>query len=63
GAPGAVPTEFDQLTGLDRIEYLAKVQGFDWFYPERKQKPTYYGTRKRPRIIKSAFDYRIVGCT
>lgn len=30
-APGTIPTDLDQATGLDRLEILGKMQGIDVF--------------------------------
>lgn len=31
GAPGTVPTDLEQATGLERLEILGKMQGVDVF--------------------------------
>lgn len=31
GAPGTIPTDLDQATGLERFEILGKMQGIDVF--------------------------------
>lgn len=45
-APGTVPTDIEQATGLERLEILGKMQGVDIFDmrpldSSRKGKPTH----------------------
>ncbi|KAF9432683.1 Cytochrome c oxidase subunit 4 [Entomortierella beljakovae] len=61
-APGAIATDLDQATGLERAELLGKMQGKDIFdlapleFTER-------GTKENPTIIHSRDPIRYVGCT
>jgi len=61
-ASGAVPTDFDQATGLERMELLAKLNGEDPFFMEPLQLE-HMGTLKNPIMVKSLDDHRILGCT
>jgi cytochrome c oxidase subunit 5b len=60
--PGAISTDLDQATGLERAEILAKLEGNELF----DMKPLYVnhlGTKQNPILVKSADTYRLVGCT
>lgn len=59
--PGTIPTEFDQATGLERLEYLGKLEGVDVFDME---KPIFEGSGslKDPYLVPTYIGYRYVGC-
>lgn len=61
-APGTVPTDEDQSTGLERFELLHKLQGEEPFFNDPVE-ITHFGTMEKPIMIKSLFSTRIVGCT
>ncbi|KAI9472716.1 Cytochrome c oxidase subunit 4 [Coemansia sp. RSA 1085] len=59
--PDKVPTNFEQATGKERREYLAAMEGKEYFdlgplYLEKK------GTRQNPTIVPSGAAWRLVGC-
>ncbi|KZF24459.1 cytochrome c oxidase polypeptide IV mitochondrial precursor [Xylona heveae TC161] len=61
-APGTVPTDLEQATGLERLEILGKMQGVDIF----DMKPldaSRKGTLENPIIVKSFGDEQYAGCT
>ncbi|PKS13347.1 hypothetical protein jhhlp_000118 [Lomentospora prolificans] len=61
-APGAVPTDIDQATGLERLEILGKMEGIDIF----DMKPldsSRKGTMENPILVKSAGEEQYAGCT
>ncbi|KAI9658998.1 MAG: Cytochrome c oxidase subunit 4 [Bathelium mastoideum] len=61
-APGTIPTDIEQATGLDRLEILGKMQGVDIF----DMKPldaSRLGTLKDPIVVRSAGDEQYLGCT
>jgi cytochrome c oxidase subunit 5b len=60
--PGAVPTDLDQSTGLERYELLGKLEGRDVF----DMKPldsSRRGTMDNPIVVKSAGEEQYAGCT
>jgi len=59
---GAVPTDFEQATGLERFELLHKLQGEEAFDMNPLQ-VDYMGTLEKPVPVWSLDSYRIVGCT
>ncbi|KAL7009674.1 Cytochrome c oxidase subunit 4 [Cystobasidiomycetes sp. EMM_F5] len=59
---GTVPTDFEQATGLERMELLAKMKGEDPFHMEPLDVP-HMGTLKNPIKVFSLDTWRIVGCT
>jgi cytochrome c oxidase subunit 5b len=63
GAPeGEVPNDFDQATGLERLELLGLMAGtkvFDRAPLDSSRK----GTMEHPIIVDSYEKYRYVGCT
>lgn len=61
-APGEVPTDLQQATGLERQELLAKLEGRELFDME-PLKMTHLGTIKNPIVVKSHDPIRFVGCT
>ncbi|PQE15588.1 Cytochrome c oxidase subunit 4 mitochondrial protein [Rutstroemia sp. NJR-2017a BBW] len=61
-APGTIPTDIEQATGLERLEILGKMQGVDVF----DMKPldsSRKGTLDNPIIVKSYGDEQYAGCT
>ncbi|KAI4130135.1 MAG: hypothetical protein LQ338_001910 [Usnochroma carphineum] len=61
-APGTVPTDLEQATGLERFEILGKMQGIDVF----DMKPldaSRLGTLKDPIMVKAFGDEQYCGCT
>ncbi|KAI9319324.1 cytochrome c oxidase subunit VB-domain-containing protein [Dichotomocladium elegans] len=61
-APGQVPTDLEQATGLERLELLSKLEGKEFFDMEPLNM-THLGTVKNPIIVKSHDPIRFVGCT
>ncbi|KAF9196212.1 Cytochrome c oxidase subunit 4 [Haplosporangium sp. Z 11] len=61
-APGAVATDLDQSTGLERAELLGKMQGKDIFDLAPLEVHV-RGTKAAPTIIRSRDPIRYVGCT
>ncbi|KAF9173105.1 Cytochrome c oxidase subunit 4 [Mortierella sp. AD011] len=61
-APGAVATDLDQATGLERAELLGKMQGKDIF-DLAPLEFSVRGTKANPTIIHSRDPVRYVGCT
>ncbi|KAI1435160.1 COX5B-domain-containing protein [Xylaria sp. CBS 124048] len=61
-APGTVPTDIDQATGLERLELLGKMQGIDIF-DMRPLDASRKGTLENPILVKSAGDEQFAGCT
>ncbi|KAF9921053.1 Cytochrome c oxidase subunit 4 [Linnemannia zychae] len=61
-APGDIPTDLDQSTGLERAEILGKMEGKDIFdlAPLEVQ---VRGTKTNPTLIRSRDPVRYVGCT
>lgn len=61
-APGTVPTDVEQATGLERLEILGKMQGVDIF--DMKPLPSdRLGTLKDPVMVKSFGEEQYAGCT
>ncbi|KAI9705284.1 MAG: Cytochrome c oxidase subunit 4 [Bogoriella megaspora] len=61
-APGTVPTDLEQATGLERLEILGKMQGVDIF----DMKPldaSRRGTLDNPIVVRSFGDEQYIGCT
>ncbi|KAK7713131.1 Cytochrome c oxidase subunit 4 [Botryosphaeria dothidea] len=61
-APGSVPTDLEQATGLERLEILGKIQGVDIF----DMKPldsSRKGTVDNPIVVRSFGDEQYAGCT
>ncbi|KAK6217993.1 Scaffold-type E3 ligase [Pestalotiopsis sp. IQ-011] len=61
-APGAVPTDLEQSTGLERLEILGKMEGVDIF-DMRPLDASRKGTLDNPIMVKSAGDEQYAGCT
>ncbi|KAI7610028.1 Cytochrome c oxidase subunit 4, partial [Hortaea werneckii] len=62
GAPGTVPTDLEQATGLERLEILGKMQGVDVF-DMRPLDASRVGTLDDPIVVRSFGDEQYVGCT
>lgn len=61
-APGTVPTDVEQATGLERLEILGKMQGIDIF--DMKPLPSdRLGTVKDPIMVRSFGEEQYCGCT
>lgn len=61
-APGTVPTDLEQATGLERLEILGKMQGIDIF--DMSPLPAdRLGTFDDPITVKSAGNEFQLGCT
>ncbi|KAL9026801.1 MAG: hypothetical protein Q9196_004593 [Gyalolechia fulgens] len=61
-APGTIPSDIEQATGLERLEILGKMQGIDIF----DMKPldsSRLGTLDNPIMVKSFGDEQYCGCT
>ncbi|KAL7270791.1 Cytochrome c oxidase subunit 4 [Rhizina undulata] len=61
-APGAVPTDIEQATGLERLEILGKMEGIDVF-DMRPLDASRKGTLQDPIVIPSFGEERYLGCT
>ncbi|CAK7893459.1 cytochrome c oxidase subunit 4, mitochondrial [[Candida] anglica] len=61
-APGTIPTDLDQATGLERFEYLGKREGIDVFDLENPVSVG-AGTMADPYQVPSYIGNRYVGCT
>lgn len=61
-APGTVPTDLEQSTGLERLEILGKMEGVDIF-DMRPLDSSRKGTVDNPIMVKSAGDEQYAGCT
>jgi cytochrome c oxidase subunit 5b len=61
-APGTVPTDLEQSTGLERLEILGKMEGVDIF-DMRPLDATRLGTMENPIMVRSAGDEQFAGCT
>lgn len=61
-APGTVPTDLEQSTGLERLEILGKMEGVDIF-DMRPLDASRTGTVENPIPVKSAGDEQYAGCT
>lgn len=59
---GAMPTDLDQATGLERFELLGKREGIDVFDME-KPITEGSGTMADPYLVPSYIGTRYVGCT
>lgn len=61
-APGEVATDYNQATGLERLEILGKIEGIDIF----DMKPldaSRRGTLDNPIVLQSFGKERYLGCT
>ncbi|PGH07370.1 hypothetical protein AJ80_08011 [Polytolypa hystricis UAMH7299] len=62
GKPGTMPTDYEQATGLDRLEILGKMQGIDVF-DLKPLDSSRLGTFEDPILVKSGGDEQYAGCT
>ncbi|RCI17340.1 hypothetical protein L249_2517 [Ophiocordyceps polyrhachis-furcata BCC 54312] len=61
-APGTVPTDLDQSTGLERLEVLGKMEGIDIFDMSPLD-ASRLGTMDDPIEVRSGGDEQLAGCT
>ncbi|KAH7307958.1 cytochrome c oxidase subunit VB-domain-containing protein [Stachybotrys elegans] len=61
-APGTVPTDLEQSTGLERLEILGKMEGVDIF-DMRPLDASRLGTMQDPILVRSAGEEQFAGCT
>ncbi|KAK3374610.1 cytochrome c oxidase subunit VB-domain-containing protein [Podospora didyma] len=61
-APGTVPTDVEQSTGLERLEILGKMESVDIF-DMRPLDASRLGTLDNPIMVRSAGDEQYAGCT
>lgn len=54
-----IPADIDQITGLERAEMLAEMEGREIF---DKAPIGPHGTKENPALVESIFDYRHIGC-
>ncbi|EEH18763.2 cytochrome c oxidase subunit 4, mitochondrial [Paracoccidioides brasiliensis Pb03] len=59
---GSIPTDYEQATGLERLELLGKMHGVDVF-DMRPLDSSRLGTLDNPIIVKSGGDEQYAGCT
>ncbi|KAL8937383.1 MAG: hypothetical protein Q9216_004453 [Gyalolechia sp. 2 TL-2023] len=62
GAPGTVPEDIEQATGLERLELLGKMQGIDIFDMSPLD-ASRLGTLDDPIMVKSFGEEQYCGCT
>ncbi|OMJ21878.1 Cytochrome c oxidase subunit 4, mitochondrial [Smittium culicis] len=60
-SPGKIPTDYEQATGLSRLERLAALKG-EKFFDEEPLLLEKKGTRSDPTIVVSGAPWRLVGC-
>ncbi|KLJ10629.1 cytochrome c oxidase subunit 4, mitochondrial [Blastomyces silverae] len=60
--PGTMPTDYEQATGLERMELLGKMHGIDVF-DMRPLDASRMGTFENPIMVKSGGDEQYAGCT
>ncbi|CAK7567956.1 MAG: Cytochrome c oxidase subunit 4 [Sporothrix epigloea] len=61
-APGTVPTDLEQSTGIERLEILGKMEDVDIF-DMRPLDASRRGTVEDPILVRSAGDEQFAGCT
>ncbi|KAK0736432.1 cytochrome c oxidase subunit VB-domain-containing protein [Apiosordaria backusii] len=61
-APGTVPTDLEQSTGLERLEILGKMESIDVF-DMRPLDASRLGTLANPVLVRSAGEEQFAGCT
>ncbi|KAG0376766.1 Cytochrome c oxidase subunit 4 [Mortierella sp. AD032] len=61
-APGTIPTDLNQSTGLERAELLGKMEGKDIFDLAPLEVHV-RGTKAEPTLIRSRDPIRYVGCS
>ncbi|KAF8349141.1 cytochrome c oxidase subunit VB-domain-containing protein [Amanita rubescens] len=62
GKPGEVPSDYDQLTGLARLQLLGDMQGIKIF-DDGPLDSSRIGTKANPVLVQSYDVERIIGCT
>ncbi|ODV88974.1 hypothetical protein CANCADRAFT_32380 [Tortispora caseinolytica NRRL Y-17796] len=62
GKDGHIATDFEQATGLERLELLGKLEGIDLF-DQRPLDASRKGTMTDPIVVDSFDPVRYVGCT
>ncbi|TFK75225.1 cytochrome c oxidase polypeptide IV [Pluteus cervinus] len=62
GKAGQVPTDFEQATGLERLELLGEMEGIKVF-DDAPLDASRLGTKANPVLVQSYDVERIVGCT
>ncbi|KIM39815.1 hypothetical protein M413DRAFT_50830, partial [Hebeloma cylindrosporum] len=62
GKPGAVPTDFEQATGLERLQLLGDMEGINVF-DDSPLDSSRLGTKTNPVMVQCLDTERIVGCT
>ncbi|KAK0236016.1 cytochrome c oxidase subunit VB-domain-containing protein [Armillaria borealis] len=60
--PGEVPTSYDQATGIERLQLLGDIEGFNVFDQEPLDSSR-TGTKANPILVPATAAARIVGCT
>ncbi|KAM6497852.1 Cytochrome c oxidase subunit Vb domain containing protein [Amanita muscaria] len=60
--PGTVPSDYDQLTGMARLQHLGDMQGIKVF-DDSPLDASRVGTKADPVLVQSYDVERIVGCT
>ncbi|KAH6612241.1 cytochrome c oxidase subunit VB-domain-containing protein [Chaetomium sp. MPI-SDFR-AT-0129] len=60
--PGTVPTDYEQSTGIERLEILGKMEGVDIF-DMRPLDASRKGTLQDPIKVRSAGEEQYAGCT
>jgi len=61
GSGKVIPAEYGHVTGLEREEIEAQLEGKSRFETAPPRGP--FGTAEAPAIVESQFDERIVGCS
>ncbi|KAI1172960.1 COX5B-domain-containing protein [Nemania sp. FL0916] len=61
-APGTIPTDLEQSTGLERLEILGKMEGIDVF-DMRPLDASRKGTLEDPILVNSVGPEQYAGCT
>ncbi|TGZ82188.1 COX5B-domain-containing protein [Ascodesmis nigricans] len=61
-APGTIPTDIEQATGLERLEILGKMEGIDVF-DMTPLDASRKGTLDNPITVESFGEERYLGCT
>ncbi|TRM64790.1 cytochrome c oxidase subunit VB-domain-containing protein [Schizophyllum amplum] len=62
GKPGEIPSNWEQATGLERLELLGDLQGIKVF-DDSPLDSSRIGTKKDPIMVPSFDVDRIIGCT
>ncbi|KAF8638278.1 hypothetical protein AX17_002299 [Amanita inopinata Kibby_2008] len=62
GKPGEVPSDYEQMTGLARLQLLGELEGVNIF-DDSPLDSSRIGTKTNPVLVQSYDVERIVGCT